>query len=386
MVKFDFERNCYHCKACIQTCPTKAIEMQEGADTFEYPHINTEKCIDCGKCEIVCPHLHVQNTVPLQERVCYAAILDNPDERKWSASGGIFYALAKECLNKGYYIAGCIWDENLVARHVVTKELDMVKKMRGSKYVWSDTAEIYAQIRDLLRQGERVLWGGGPCQTAALLNYCDGLHEGLYTCSVFCNGNCSPAIFSSYIHEKKSDKVKLTNIVFRYHGENGKEEAIAHFFNNGTMKVYEKNEQSYIRGFFENLFGSETCLDGNCQYKGDNMCGDILIGDFWGYKGNFQAPHVSAAMCTKRGKNLLESVPALKRENSDYSKIISGNPYLLMGRKRNKDKKNFIALAQTCGFDYAYKKYGTLTRIKKIIYTLKLYPLLDKLRSRLKDK
>ena len=41
---------CMYCGACVGTCPTLALSLEETRVRFI-----EEKCIKCGFCEIVCP-------------------------------------------------------------------------------------------------------------------------------------------------------------------------------------------------------------------------------------------------------------------------------------------------------------------------------------------
>ncbi|MEA3452312.1 MAG: 4Fe-4S binding protein [Bacteroidota bacterium] len=40
---------CTGCEACVECCPTEAIEMQDGKAVV------TDACIDCGVCVDECP-------------------------------------------------------------------------------------------------------------------------------------------------------------------------------------------------------------------------------------------------------------------------------------------------------------------------------------------
>ena len=58
--------------------------------------------------------------------------------RNESRSGGIFTALSDYYINRGGYVCGCILDENLNPKHIVTNNFEERDLMRGSKYVQSD--------------------------------------------------------------------------------------------------------------------------------------------------------------------------------------------------------------------------------------------------------
>ena len=54
-VLFNKKNECCGCTACFAICPKSAITMIEDEEGFEYPYINTEKCIKCYMCTNVCP-------------------------------------------------------------------------------------------------------------------------------------------------------------------------------------------------------------------------------------------------------------------------------------------------------------------------------------------
>ncbi len=56
IVLFNSKKECYGCTSCYASCPNKAIEMRIDEEGFEYPYINSEKCIECGKCLQNCPY------------------------------------------------------------------------------------------------------------------------------------------------------------------------------------------------------------------------------------------------------------------------------------------------------------------------------------------
>ena len=44
------EETCIGCGACIEACPTEALEMVD-----EKAKVDAEKCVDCGACIDECP-------------------------------------------------------------------------------------------------------------------------------------------------------------------------------------------------------------------------------------------------------------------------------------------------------------------------------------------
>lgn len=390
MIDFDFAQSCYHCGGCAQNCPTKAINMCEGSDGFLYPQINQNTCVGCGKCDEVCPSLKVnQNVQPLSERKCFAFSSTDAAERKYSASGGFFFELAKMVVKKGGYVAGCVWDyEKRKAKHVLSNDIEDIKTMRSSKYVWSDTSGIFAEVHRAIKDGKFVLFSGTPCQVAALNNIC-GDDEHLLTCSIFCHGNASPGVFKTYIEEqlRKNETIKFIN--FRYHDSKSITDDVFFQFSSGRILHEKKHENKYLRGFFDGIFVSSTCIGNNCHFKGDNIPGDVLCGDYWQYQGKLQAPFVSAILSTTKGEKIIKELQGKTNalfEETDLTSIVKANAYLYQGCVNTPNRRAFLDEYSAIGYKSAYKKYGSLSLWKAVAYKLPLSGVLMKIRKGLKSR
>ena len=109
MINFDFDKYCYGCKNCENICPKGAIKIVQNEEGFDMPQIDSNKCIECGLCEKVCPHCNFKKLdINIEEKEWYSSYLKNEEERKKSTSGGIFPALAKAILNENGVICGCV--------------------------------------------------------------------------------------------------------------------------------------------------------------------------------------------------------------------------------------------------------------------------------------
>ena len=45
---------CTGCTACLNVCPKDAISMERNEKGFLYPVIDTNKCVECGRCQKTC--------------------------------------------------------------------------------------------------------------------------------------------------------------------------------------------------------------------------------------------------------------------------------------------------------------------------------------------
>ena len=54
-VLYATKDECCGCSACYAICPCRAITMVTDEEGFDYPEINSKKCVFCYQCLTVCP-------------------------------------------------------------------------------------------------------------------------------------------------------------------------------------------------------------------------------------------------------------------------------------------------------------------------------------------
>lgn len=192
--------SCTGCSACAAVCPKRAIEMTADDKGFYIPRIKQDACVDCGQCASVCPAID-RKPLPPRDNKAYAVNHRDIAVREHSASGALFQAAARDVLENGGYVCGCVL-EDLEVRHIVSNKLEDVARMADSKYVQSNMADCFPKIASLLRQGEMVLFSGCSCQVHGLLKFLSAKNisdEKLLTMDLICHGVPSPKIWRSYI-------------------------------------------------------------------------------------------------------------------------------------------------------------------------------------------
>jgi len=204
---------CTGCKMCADICPKLAISYEADKKGFWYPAVDDKKCNQCGLCIKNCPCLAGHKCVKKNPSV-YSAWVRDDNLRLKSTSGGIYSALAKKFIGEGNYIAGCQYTEDHKgAFHTICNSNDGLEKMMGSKYVQSDTAGIFKELKILLEANKEVLFCGTPCQNAALRNYLKKSYANITTIEFICKGVTSPKVYHEYISElEKKYKSKVKSI------------------------------------------------------------------------------------------------------------------------------------------------------------------------------
>lgn len=273
--------NCVGCRSCEQVCPVNAIVMTENAEGFLYPFIDYSKCIECGKCLKHCP----QNTqYESSSQSAYGVKLKDRKSLLSSASGGAFYGIAKTVLEKNSgIIYGACYGENLKVKHLAVRKLTDLYKTQSSKYVQSDTVNTYGEIRDLLNNGNCVLFSGTPCQVAGLKSFLSLEYENLFTVDIVCHGVPSPKLFSSFIKSiEEKEKSKVIQWDFRSKRKKGWGTYYYYYYcENGVAKTNPLSFTRFGTDFLKGQNYRECCY--RCKYANlNNRPADITICDFWG--------------------------------------------------------------------------------------------------------
>lgn len=271
------EQHCTGCGACVNACPTDAIHMQEDADGFYYPSLDNTKCIGCLSCERACPADAAFS--PEHTPEAYYAFAKQTEICRSSSSGGVFTGLAKQILSRGGLVFGAGYDEQFrVCHQAIENETDLAK-LRTSKYVQSDTGEVFLQAKAALQSGRAVLFTGTPCQIAALRQFLGKAYETLYTQDIICHGVPSPSVWAQYLAQQHGGK-EITAINFRDKTLGWNDFSMKVDYADGASYRELATKDPYERAFLANLTLRPSCYQ--CQYKTVSRLSDLTLADYWG--------------------------------------------------------------------------------------------------------
>lgn len=355
---------CNGCKVCSKVCPSDAISMVKDELGFEYSKINEEKCIKCGKCLRVCPELNKLQNNNFENPKVYAAWNKNEDVRYNSTSGGIFSALAEDFIKNGGYVSGAVYNEELLVEHIVTNKPEDIERLRKSKYIQSDLKNVFPEIKELLKDKNKVMFVGTPCQCAALVNYLGEKYQKLFIVDIICLGVNAPVAYKKYIqHFEDKYKSKAKQICFRNKVQGWNNPYNEIFFENGEKYSCHYKKDLFYKGFIgeKSLYFRESCY--NCKFKDFPRISDITLGDFWGVEKKYNADKGTSIVMVNsgRGENLYKSIKnKIHSYKNTLARAIKGNPAILISKQKpieyNQIKVD-INNMEFNDFIYKYLKY-----------------------------
>lgn len=368
MIEIKKKQDCCGCYGCMQACPTKAITMCQDNEGFVYPKVDRLKCINCGKCERVCPVVHPVEV--FKESSVYAAYRTDFTKRLKSQSGGLYAVLAESIMQRNGVVCGAAFDENWKLHHCFAENEQELQAQLGSKYVQSEIGDTFIRTREYLNQGKLVLFSGTPCQIQGLKRFIGKEYENLYTVDLICHGVPSPGVWEKYLQEflhgrelhrfVQKNKQKKNRI--EYHLKNGK-----------VLKdAYEDNP--YSKAFYKNLFLRPSCHE--CRFKGVDRCSDITIGDFWGlekFHPEFTDQYgISAVLVhTAKGNLLLENIKSeIKLVSATSDMLLEQNPCVMASSLPSEKRAVFFDKWKTDGVIQTIDRIYRITTLEKLIVWL----------------
>lgn len=372
----SLSQKCSGCGLCEHLCPKNAITMVE-KDGFLYPNVNENTCVYCGVCVKLCP----VNSEKLTESNCIEAFAVKHKDSNVifnSSSGGIFTALSDKILENNGYIIGADFDDDMNLVHTTTSTTEGRDRMRGSKYIQSNTVGIYKAIRDLLNEDKPILFTGTPCQAAAVRKAFPN-KDNLYIVDIICHGVPSPEVWKKYVEfiEKKYKK-KLTFFSFRNKSLSGWRKYSAKLTFDDKTEILHND---YTGSFIE-LFRYDVCLRPSCTeciFTSMNRQGDITIGDFWGIENTIPEisdnKGISAVMInTEKGKRLFEQIKdKINVYPTTQKDIAKKQPNLSVSSSYSNKASSFKQDLNNMPFEKILKKYTRVGLKRRIIDTIKKF-------------
>lgn len=358
------KNKCTGCMACLEVCPKKAIRIEDTLDAY-HAVIFEDLCIHCNACTRVCHN--VNDSIEFRKSISwYQGWSSNKSCRKNSSSGAAAYELAKGIISRGGCVFSCLFSNGRFIFDEVSTIAEL-KRFSGSKYVKSNPAGVYHNIRKRLQEGRQVLFIGLPCQVAAL-KYVVGDKENLYTVDLICHGTPSPKILDLFLKQYGCSLDSLKDIQFRVKDQFQVSDKVRTFTPKGVR-------DPYMMAFLNGLIYTENCY--SCRYAKRARVSDITIGDSW--KSNLplteQRKGISLLLVQTEKGNALIRETAIQLYSVNLEKAIEANHQLQHPSIEPKDRVLFFkGLKEGKRFNELVKesfpKQYTKQRIKAVLIKL----------------
>ena len=356
----EFENKCTGCLACTQICAVEALHSEKNNEGFYYPVLDSEKCIDCGKCLSGCS---LYKTPPKRKPFSIFSAYSNNDEfRKSGSSGGIVVALSNFILRKDGIVFGAVFDKKeKEIYHSSTKKFSL-QELSRSKYVQSYTGGTFFEVENDLKSGNTVLFCGTPCQIEGLQNYLGKEYNNLFTIDFFCHGVPSNGVFKNMLLElEKNENSAVDYVSFRDKKEGWHKLALEIGLENSKTFRFAANENPYYFYFLHNYSLRKSCYICDRYIK---HTADITVADYWLInKEEDDDKGVSLVLVnSQKGADLIDEIKkeinlCELKENLDYSVYEHNYPL--------KNREVFFGSYVDKGLNYTFTKLFEKEKEKK---------------------
>ena len=368
---------CCGCGACAETCPVKAISMEENEYGFIMPRIAHDLCLNCGKCNLVCPFVSperfLSKELPLKT---YAAASKNEKLLKYSASGGVFSGVAHYYLSNGDIVFGATMRKDFSVKHIGIDSKTELQSIQGSKYTQSDMSDAFSSVKQQLELERRVLFSGTPCQIAALKSFLAKEYDNLLTMDLVCHGVGSNKMFKediAFLSNRKKSEIESVSFRSKRKGWG----VGGDLFLKNKIKDYSPADSPYYYYYLDSSIFRDSCY--HCPFATERRIGDITIGDFWRVETLFRDcgfdidKGVSCLIInTKKGKELIDRIgEAFILKETDYQEIVKRNGNLRTATPIPKKRPQLFHIYSIEGYDGLARHYYQSAIIARVRYKVK---------------
>lgn len=347
MPKLAKLEECTGCGACTYICRQNCIEMLEDQIGIVRPVVDTEKCVDCHRCEKACPVLNLPERS--NPKKVYAAWSLDEQQRQTSASGGVAYELNKFAIQNDYIVVGASQNADFSVSLKAVSNIEDIVGFKNSKYVFSEAWHVFPDVQEALKQDKKVLFVGLPCQVAAAKSLFQGKGNIVYV-EILCHGTTPLSYLRQHVKmlENASGR-KAARMSFRA------PEADTYTF---TFTLYDKSGEcfyakrtkegdTYQYGYHRAVTYRENCY--HCAFATPERVGDLVLCDFAGlgtkYKWDNDTKNVSCiVVITEQGNELIDIIKkkgTFYTESRPIDEAIDGNPRLKMTNPKTKARLRF---------------------------------------------
>lgn len=378
MVKLANTNACTGCGACAFKCPKGCITMQENKTGIVLPLIGEDTCVDCHACEKVCPVLN--EVQPLQSQKAYAAWSLDVEERRTSASGGIAAEMYKMAIDKGYKVVGAVQQDDFSVQHEMSASKDSIEQFKNSKYVFSSAYDVFPLVKEAIRNQQKVMFIGLPCQVAAMRKLF-GNAEHLLLVEVVCHGTTPVSYLRQHIDILNR---KTGNIAKRMSFRDPYTYTYTFTFTlyNAENQLFyakrTKDGDTYQFGYHRAVSYRENCY--HCRFAKQERNADITIADYHGLglvkPATYDAKKVSLILVNnEKGRDFVDNLIAEKRifaEERPLEEPFKGEAQLRHPSLKSKYRKIFEEDIEKYDGDFekaivrAQSKYMRVEKINRI--------------------
>lgn len=289
--------------------------------------------------------------------------------RMSSTSGGICQLIARKVIDNRGYVSGVVFDKNFNLHRIITNSLDDLENINKSKYVQANQGNSYREIKQLLKDGKKLLFVGTPCQVAGLRSFLQKDYKELYTIDFVCLGVPSPIAWRKYKTEIEGD-LKLEELDFKDKRNGWRNFTFHAKFNNGTEFNEPGRDNIYMKSVISKWNSRPCCY--SCPFRSIERMSDITVADAWGVEAIasdfLDDKGTSSVMVNNvKGEELMQLISKyLKYEEVDVRNLWLGNTSAFKETQMPVERLFFFKILNLFSYKCTYRLVELLGKIYRL--------------------
>lgn len=273
--------SCVGCGACSGSCPIDALKIEKNEDGF-LRAVKQDNCIECRLCLNFClSRTDIKNS--LKRNIVphtYVAWSKEKIKNNIGNSGGLFFAFGKEWIENGGVVAATAYEENFVPRFRCAKTIEDLKKQAWSKFVQSETGDIFNEVKYYVNAQISVLFVGAPCQVKGLYTYLGGDNKYLLTVQFPCIGMPPQWFYQEYLKDFTGCSLSQLNTIYgEVLADKSEKRKMICTAKDGTVKSELADKSLFVRAWNSFFIVDDVCC--RCCDNIAPVCADLTWGNFW---------------------------------------------------------------------------------------------------------
>lgn len=291
--------HCYGCGLCKDLSPD-AICMKQDEEGIFYP-----QAIDGQEeraRETTC--LFGNESKGHDIKVAYTAHLSEEQVLENCSGGGVTRALADAIWKQGGVVAGVGYHNSLLPEYRLAQCAEEADGFFSEKYVEELPNDIFAQVKQELSKGRKVLFLGRACKVDALYHYLGENYDNLYTVQETGRGVASRKVYEKYLESlEESYGSKVVKVELDNKTRTAKRPYVCITFESGDIYVSSAGNDLFIQAIRRGYAARHSCY--TCKYREEGIgVADLTISNQSMKKDTYPMGQDLVCVHTDHGKEL----------------------------------------------------------------------------------
>jgi len=293
--------HCYGCGLCRELSPD-AICMEQDEEGIFYPQAIDGQEERAG--ETACLFGNESKGKPVKE--AYTVHLSKEQVLEVCSGGGTVRAFAEAIWKQGGVVAGVGYHNSLLPEYRLAETLEEAEGFFSEKYVEELSNDIFAQVKQELTKGRKVLFIGRACKVDALYHYLGETYDNLYTVQELSRAAASRKVYEKYLESlEETYGSKVVKVEFDNKTRTAKKPYVCITFESGDIYVSSASSNLFVHAVRRGYAARHSSY--TSKYDADGIgVADLTVSNNSTRKEAYPMGEDMVYVHTKKGKELFE--------------------------------------------------------------------------------